>query len=137
VFRLDSSNQHLRQNTMPSEYGAVHKHSKRAVVSKKPRNNKRRKLELIKRLADTNSFEIKSRVLHAKDNCWKLHDLVYSAEKSRDAIKYRMKMLKGHWKVPGRHLEMLSRRSITPGRTEIKRGSLWLWPIRWKMLVKL
>lgn len=72
---------------MPPASGAVHQHPKRAVVSKKPRNSKRRKLELIKRLADTNSYEIKNRVLHANDNCWKLDDLVYSAEMSRDAIK--------------------------------------------------
>ncbi|CAJ0547047.1 Ff.00g016740.m01.CDS01 [Fusarium sp. VM40] len=72
---------------MPPASSSVHKPRKRAAVSKKPRKNERRKLELINKLADTNSFEIENRVMHAKDNYRKLHDLFYSAEKSRDAIK--------------------------------------------------
>ncbi|KAI6758549.1 hypothetical protein HG530_010789 [Fusarium avenaceum] len=70
---------------MPTTSVAMRKPRKGAAVSKKPRKNERRKLELIKRLTDTNSYEIKSRILHASDNYWKLDDLVFSAKLSYDA----------------------------------------------------
>ncbi|SPJ73307.1 uncharacterized protein FTOL_03037 [Fusarium torulosum] len=73
---------------MPLASGAGRKHSKRAAFfTESPGNIKRRKLELVERLANTNSYEIKNRVQDANNNCLKLGGIVDSAEESRDAIK--------------------------------------------------
>jgi hypothetical protein len=73
---------------MPSTTGARRKRPKRASLStESPDNIKRQKFELVERLANLNSYEIKNRVQDANNNCLKLGGIVDSAEESRDAIK--------------------------------------------------